>query len=200
MHARSFRPSPAMVVAVIALVAAMSGTGWALVRNSVGTKQLKNRAVTAVKIRKNAIRSAHVKDGSLLRRDFAAGVLPDPVVVTPTPTPTPTPTTELTDFELAFSTPVTSTATVQSNLPADKTFLLSEVVFQNPSSDIGRIHLRRDGSTLLQLSLSNFSTHHERFDTPLRFKPGEKVELFVDCDNPSSGCTPSALVAGVLTN
>jgi len=196
MHARSFRPSPAMVVAVIALVAAMSGTGWALVRNSVGTKQLKNRAVTAAKIRKNAIRSAHVKDGSLLRQDFAAGVLADPVVVTPTPTPS----TELTDFELAFSTPVFSTATVQSNLPADKTFLLSEVVFQNPSSDIGRIHLRRDGSTLLQLSLSGLSTHHERFDTPLRFKPGEKVELFVDCDNASGGCTPSALVAGVLTN
>jgi hypothetical protein len=196
MHARSFRPSPAMVVAVIALVAAMSGTGWALVRNSVGTKQLKNRAVTAAKIRKNAIRSAHVKDGSLLRQDFAAGVLPDPVVVTPTPTPS----TELTDFELAFSTPVFSTATVQSNLPADKTFLLSEVVFQNPLSDIGRIHLRRDGSPLLQLSLSNFSIHHERFDTPLRFKPGEKVELFVDCDNASGGCLPSALVAGVLTN
>ena len=191
MHARSFRPSPAMVVAVIALVAAMSGTGWALVRNSVGTKQLKNRAVTAAKIRKNAIGSAHVKNGSLLRQDFAAGVLPDPVVVTPT--------TELTDFELAFSVPVTSTATVQSNLPADKTFLLSEVVFQNPSSDIGRIHLR-DGSRLLQLSLGDFSTHHERFDTPLRFKPGEKVELFIDCDNPSGGCTPSALVAGVLTD
>ena len=194
MHARSFRPSPAMVVAVIALVAAMSGTSWALVRNSVGTKQLKKHAVTAAKIHKNAIRSAHVKDGSLLRQDFAAGVLPDPVVVTPTPT------TELTDFELAFSTPVTSTAIVQSNLPADKTFLLSELVFQNPSSDIGRIQLRRDGSTLLQLSLSDVSTQHERFDTPLRFKPGEKVGLFVDCDNPSGGCNPSALVAGVLTD
>jgi hypothetical protein len=194
MHARSFRPSPAMVVAVIALVAAMSGTSWALVRNSVGTKQLKKRAVTAAKIHKNAIRSSHVKDGSLLRQDFAAGVLPDPVVVTPTPT------TELTDFELAFSAPVTSTATVESNLPADKTFLLSEVVFQNPASDIGRIQLRRNGSRLLQLSLSDFSTHHERFDTPLRFKPGEKVELFVDCDNASGGCTPSALVAGVLTD
>ena len=35
---RSFRPSPAMVVAMIAPVAAMSGTGWALVKNSVGTK------------------------------------------------------------------------------------------------------------------------------------------------------------------
>ena len=93
MHARSFRPSPAMVLAMIALVAAMSGTSWALVRNSVGTKQLKKNAVTAAKKRKNAIRSAHVKDGSLLRQDFAAGVLPDPVVVIPPPT------SELTDFD-----------------------------------------------------------------------------------------------------
>jgi hypothetical protein len=67
---RGRRPSPAMIVASLALLIALSGTGIAAVtaalpRNSVGTVQLKNNAVT----------SAKVKNGSLTRSDFAAGTL-----------------------------------------------------------------------------------------------------------------------------
>ena len=44
------KPSPAMIVACLALLVALSGTGMAaatqLGRNSVGTLQLKDRAVT----------------------------------------------------------------------------------------------------------------------------------------------------------
>jgi hypothetical protein len=57
-----------MVVACIALAVAMAGTGYAataLPRNSVGTAQLMNNAVTAAK----------VKNGSLVRQDFRAGQL-----------------------------------------------------------------------------------------------------------------------------
>lgn len=63
------RPSPALVVAIIALVAAMAGTGWAafkLPRHSVGHAQLK----------KNAVTSSNVRDRSLLARDFRPGQLP----------------------------------------------------------------------------------------------------------------------------
>lgn len=58
------RPSPALVVACLALLVALSGTGYAAVvlpRNSVGTIQLKNGAVVSVKVR----------DGSLRLVDFA---------------------------------------------------------------------------------------------------------------------------------
>jgi hypothetical protein len=47
------RPSPALVVATVALIVALGGTSYAaftLPKNSVGTKQLKNNAVTLVKI------------------------------------------------------------------------------------------------------------------------------------------------------
>jgi hypothetical protein len=74
------RPSPAMIVACLALVISLSGTGVAAVsqlgRNSVGTPQLKDGAVTNAKVRNNAINSAKVAARSLLRSDFAPGQLP----------------------------------------------------------------------------------------------------------------------------
>ena len=62
---RPRRPSPALVVAIIALVMASAGTGYAatkLPRNSVGTQQLK----------KNAVTSAKVKNGSIAPADLSA--------------------------------------------------------------------------------------------------------------------------------
>jgi len=78
---RRFRPSPALVVASIALLVALGGTGIAAVSatapaNSVNTAALQNNAVTAAKIHgsavtnpklaSNAVTSNKVKNGSLL--------------------------------------------------------------------------------------------------------------------------------------
>jgi hypothetical protein len=64
------RPSPAMVVACLALAVALSGTSYADVLNvpvnSVGTVHLKQNAVVSPK----------VKNGSLLAVDFKPGQLP----------------------------------------------------------------------------------------------------------------------------
>jgi Collagen triple helix repeat (20 copies) len=58
-----------MIVAVVALIVALGGTGYAALKppkRSVGTAQLKKNAVTSPKVR----------DGALLARDFAPGQLP----------------------------------------------------------------------------------------------------------------------------
>jgi hypothetical protein len=63
------RPSPAMVLAFVALLVALGGTSYAAIQlpaNSVGAKQMK----------KNAVNSAKVKNGSLKAADFATGQLP----------------------------------------------------------------------------------------------------------------------------
>ena len=63
------RPSPATVLAFVALLVALGGTSYAAIQlpaNSVGAKQLK----------KNAVNSKKVKNGSLLRADFRSGQLP----------------------------------------------------------------------------------------------------------------------------
>jgi hypothetical protein len=72
-------PSPAMLVACVALVVALGGVSYAasvLPKNSVGTAQLKKKAVTGAKLKSNAVTSAKVQNGSLLGADFKAGQLP----------------------------------------------------------------------------------------------------------------------------
>lgn len=67
------RPSPAMVVACVALAVALGGTSYAAVtlpRNSVGTKQLKRNAVTGVKVKPNAVTSPKVANNSLTGADI----------------------------------------------------------------------------------------------------------------------------------
>jgi hypothetical protein len=60
---RLSRPSPALIVAIIALIVSMGGTGYAaftLPNNSVGTKQLKNGSVTAAKVKRHSLTGAQI--------------------------------------------------------------------------------------------------------------------------------------------
>ena len=62
------RPSPALVVACLALAVALGGTGYAAIvlpANSVGTKQLKNGAVVATKVKMHSLVAENFKDGQL---------------------------------------------------------------------------------------------------------------------------------------
>jgi hypothetical protein len=73
------RPSPALVIACLALGVALGGTSYAAVtqlpRASVGTPQLKSSAVTNAKLARNAVTSVKVRNGTLVRADFARGAL-----------------------------------------------------------------------------------------------------------------------------
>jgi hypothetical protein len=62
------RPSPALIVSIAALIAALAGTSYAafkLPKNSVGSKQLKNNAVTTKKIKNGAVTGAKLKNGAV---------------------------------------------------------------------------------------------------------------------------------------
>src|SRR4030088_1681638 len=80
---RSYRASPAMIVALIALFVALSGTTFAVTRlpsRSVGSSQIKSKAVitrtlkarnvTRTKIARNAIDSSLVQNDSLRGTDI----------------------------------------------------------------------------------------------------------------------------------
>jgi hypothetical protein len=66
-----------MVIAVIALVASLMGTAYAakLGKNSVGSRQIKAKAVTTGKIANNAVNGAKVRNGSLTGADINLGKL-----------------------------------------------------------------------------------------------------------------------------
>jgi hypothetical protein len=67
-HIKRLRPSPAMIVAIVALVLSLGGTSYAAIvlpANSVGTTQLK----------KNAVVSSKVKNGSLTTSDISSASL-----------------------------------------------------------------------------------------------------------------------------
>ena len=65
MRIKSGRPSPATLVAVIALVVALTGGAYAATK--IGTQQLKRGAVTTKKLKKAAV-TRSTRRGSIRRR------------------------------------------------------------------------------------------------------------------------------------
>ncbi len=76
-------PSPAMIVATLALVLALSGTavasglitGAQIKNNTVSSVDVKNNSIQSVDVKNNSVTTADVKNGTLLAADFAPGVL-----------------------------------------------------------------------------------------------------------------------------
>ena len=72
------RPSYAAVVATIALFVALGGGAYAIgvAKNSVTSKSIKRGQVKTSDLGRGAVTGAKVKDGSLLKGDFAPGEIP----------------------------------------------------------------------------------------------------------------------------
>lgn len=68
-----FRPTPAMVVALVALVMAMGGSAYALTlpAGSVGSSQLRTHAVTQTKIDTHAVTPSRIKDHAVIQTKIA---------------------------------------------------------------------------------------------------------------------------------
>jgi hypothetical protein len=60
---RAKRPSPALVISILALFVALGGSAYAA--SKIGTKQIKNNAITAAKIKNNAVTGAKIKNGAI---------------------------------------------------------------------------------------------------------------------------------------
>ena len=64
MRHRPHRPSPAMVIALIALFVALGGTGYAAATGSIDSREIKN----------SSIQGTDVKDKSLTPKDFQGSI------------------------------------------------------------------------------------------------------------------------------
>jgi hypothetical protein len=63
MRLSRFKPSPAMIIALVALFVALGGVSYAAAK--IGTAQLKNGAVTTPKLHTNAVTSPKLKNGAV---------------------------------------------------------------------------------------------------------------------------------------
>jgi hypothetical protein len=70
------RPSPALVIAMIALFISLGGVSYGLARNSVDSREIKNGTVSSRDLKNNSVTSRDVKNGSLVTGDFKAGSIP----------------------------------------------------------------------------------------------------------------------------
>ena len=59
------RPSPALIVSVVALLVALGGSAYAVKKNSVRSKNIVNGAVSGKDIRDGAVKGKHVNEGTL---------------------------------------------------------------------------------------------------------------------------------------
>jgi trimeric autotransporter adhesin len=80
MFDRLRRPSPALVLALVALFAALAGGAYAAKKaqkNTVIAKSIKKNAVVRSKIRAGAVDSARIADGTIQGVDIADNAIPD---------------------------------------------------------------------------------------------------------------------------
>lgn len=62
------RPSPAFVLALIALIVALSGTGYAATK--ITSKDVKNNSLTGADIKNNSLRGADIRNGTVGANDL----------------------------------------------------------------------------------------------------------------------------------
>ncbi|MEA3075879.1 MAG: hypothetical protein QOF60_787 [Actinomycetota bacterium] len=91
---------------------------------------------------------------------------------------------------------LTDKGTESYEVPAGSTLQLTDIVLQNPAGESGPLQIRRNGTALLVVDLSNFRDLDYHFVAPIVFTAGQKLELHAECTSPT--CTPGAYFAGYL--
>jgi hypothetical protein len=71
---RGRRPSPSLIIALLALFVALGGTSYAV--SKIGSRQVANNSLLSKDLRDNSVQSRDVRNRSLLARDFKQGQLP----------------------------------------------------------------------------------------------------------------------------
>lgn len=76
--------------------------------------------------------------------------------------------------------------------PAGKPFALTDLVFQNPQGDAGRISLSRGSTVLYEFSLENFRSHDLHLISPVIATDTEPLVVSITCVAPGPGATECA--------
>jgi hypothetical protein len=171
-------PSPAMMVACVALFVALGGTSYAAIKlpaNSVGTKQIKNSAVTGAKVKDATLTEAKIADGAVGTSKFGtvpgARVRHASTAVTVPSAATAVLSYDTTDFNIGgvFSAAQPTRLTA----PVAGRYLISASVRWNPHANGRRTLAVELNGTVAQIARSNVSAY---WATTANFSPEQTAE------------------------
>jgi hypothetical protein len=148
-------PSPAMVVACIALTVALGGTAYAGVsRNSVGTVHLKRNAVTSIKVRNNSLTGADINESRLGRVPSATRAVTASTATSATTASSATTATSANsapvsrlDYRSSAPAAIPATGHVRASITCDGTLVATgggakvsnpDIAFINDSNPVGK--------------------------------------------------------------
>ena len=110
-----------------------------------------------------------------------------------------------TSFRISTSVPKGQDQTTQfTGQPANKTFMLTDIVLENPQGDTGQIQVLRGNDILFQVGLGNFRDLDYHFVSPILFKqPNQQLKVTVACTQPggtppAGSCIPAVTFSGVF--
>ncbi len=162
---RRLTPSPAMVVAIMALIVALSGSAYAAAKingknikaSTVTGKQIKNSSLTGADIKNGSVSSSDVKDGtvsgndvqdgSISANDLAAGAVIPPPIGTVTSTTSYSPPTSLSysdipGMSLSYTAPAGTTKLILTfqaecdvSYTSDSQFLGAQIVVDGTAAE-----------------------------------------------------------------
>jgi hypothetical protein len=69
------RPSPALVIACVALFVSLGGVSWAVATGSIDSREIKDNSLRSKDIRNNGVRGKDVRRGTLRGSDVGSNTL-----------------------------------------------------------------------------------------------------------------------------
>lgn len=180
---RSFtgkRPSPALMIAFVALFAAVSG-GYAIGANKVDTQDLAKQAVTNKKIKKKTIKGNRLKDDTLTGRQINEGKLGS------------VPTADVAGTgRSVFDSPVLipgssgSTTVLTLNLPAGSYLLIGKTNLARANNELITCRTVAEGDSDSAVTHVS-SADNKSVTTTLPHTFAAAGSASFDCNNPNAG-------------
>jgi hypothetical protein len=114
--------------------------------------------------------------------------------------PTPTPTTS--GGAVGSSTSIAlQLTTAKPDLVADNKhqYNLTDLIFQNPAGDQGRLVIKDGNTVLITIALQDIRDYDLHFVTPIVVPKNQTLDMHVTCQNPGgTQCTPTTLLLATV--
>lgn len=212
-----------VLAALIVLALALAGLWWGLLRPAVqsAAKEATQQQIAPIERKAeeantNAQRAAGDASSAAAAvgagRTPAGGVPPggappDGGGNNPAPRPAVPEGSSSFSRRLAVTTATGASRSDQYTVPDNRTFVITDIILQNPQGDEGRLDLIVDGTTVLTVALNNYRDLDYHFVSPIETREGRVVRIRVTCRRAgpalagagaSGQCRDFALLSGYL--